>query len=42
MVEGKRLMAKIIVKGTRKYVKWLGKHLQKEHPKTKNKVRFIK
>jgi len=35
-------MAKIIIKATKKYARYLAKHLQKEHPKTKGKVKVRK
>jgi hypothetical protein len=31
-------MAYMKISGTKKYLKYLGKHLQTEHPKTKNKI----
>lgn len=34
-------MSKLIIKGSSKYIKYLNKHLQVEHPKTKNKTRVI-
>lgn len=33
---------KAIIKGNKKYINWLSKHLQKEHPKTKGKIRLRK
>jgi hypothetical protein len=30
------------VKGKKEYITWLGKHLQKEHPKTKGKTEIKK
>jgi len=35
-------MAKAIIHGSKKYVTYLAKHLQKEHPKTKGKVKVCK
>jgi len=32
-------MAKLIIKGSKKYVVRLAKHLEKEHPKTKGKIK---
>jgi hypothetical protein len=32
-------MAKVIIKTDRKYADYLSKHLQKEHPKTKGKIK---
>jgi len=29
---------KATVTGSKKYIEWLSKHLQKEHPKTKGKI----
>jgi len=30
------------IKGTKKYITWLKKHLEKEHPKTKGKMKLDK
>lgn len=35
-------MATAKVSGSKKYVKYLAKHLQKEHPKTKGKIKVVK
>jgi hypothetical protein len=35
-------MATATIHGTKKYLKWLIKHLQKEHRKTKGMVKFHK
>lgn len=32
---------KLQIKGSKKYLKYLGEHLQKEHPKTKKKIKII-
>jgi len=32
---------KITIKSGGKYGKWLASHLQKEHPKTKGKIKII-
>lgn len=32
-------MVRIIIKTSRKYANYLSEHLQKEHPKTKGKIR---
>lgn len=32
---------KLIIKTTSRYGTWLAKHLSKEHPKTKNKIKII-
>ena len=31
---------KLVIKGNKKYVTWLSGHLQKEHPKTKGKIKI--
>ena len=31
-------MSKLVIKGSRKYLVYMSKHLQVEHPKTKGKV----
>ena len=36
------LMAKVVIKTTKKYAKYLKPHLEKEHPKTKGKIRVVK
>lgn len=33
-------MAQLIIKASRKYAEYLQRHLQKEHPKTKGKIRL--
>jgi hypothetical protein len=33
---------KLTIKANRRYVTWLARHLQKEHPKTKGKIRLRK
>jgi len=33
---------KLIIKGNKKYISWLEKHLNKEHPKTKGKTKVKK
>lgn len=33
---------KLIIKASKKYVLWLKKHLEKEHPKTKGRIRIRK
>ena len=35
-------MAKLIINGSNKYIKYLSKHLQEEHPKTKGKIKVVK
>jgi hypothetical protein len=35
-------MAELEIKGTKKYIKYLKKHLEKEHPKTKGKMKCDK
>jgi len=35
-------MAKVVIKTSIKYAKYLSKHLQKEHPKTKGKIKVRK
>lgn len=35
-------MTKLKISGSKKYLTWLSKHLQKEHPKTKGKVKVIR
>lgn len=35
-------MAKIVIKGSKKYVSYLSKHLLKEHPSTKRKLKVRK
>jgi len=35
-------MAQAIITGNKKYITYLAKHLQKEHPKTKGKVKVKK
>lgn len=32
---------KLVIKTNKKYGRWLSKHLQKEHPKTKGKIKLI-
>lgn len=32
-------MAKLVIKGSKKYTTWLAKHLEKEHPKTRGKIK---
>lgn len=32
-------MAKVVIETSKKYAKYLSKHLQEEHPKTKGKVK---
>ena len=31
---------KVVIKTNKKYAKYLSKHLQKEHPKTKGKIKL--
>ena len=33
-------MAKIVIKVSKKYGTWLKNHLEKEHPKTKGKIKL--
>lgn len=33
---------KLIIRGSKKYVSWLKKHLSKEHPKTKGRMKLKK
>ena len=33
-------MKLIIIKGTNKYIRYLSKHLVKEHPSVKNKIKI--
>lgn len=35
-------MAKLQIKGSKKYLDYLAKHLPKEHRKTKGKIKIIK
>jgi hypothetical protein len=35
-------MAKVVIETTKKYAKYLSKHLQEEHPKTKGKIKVMK
>ena len=35
-------MAKLVIKGNKKYLKYMEKHLQVEHPKTKGKIKIVK
>lgn len=35
-------MAKLVIKGNKKYINWLNKHLQKEHRKTKGKTKVTR
>lgn len=32
-------MSKLVVEGSKKYLKYMAHHLQLEHPKTKGKIR---
>jgi hypothetical protein len=32
-------MSRLVISGGRKYLDYLGKHLQVEHPKTKGKIK---
>jgi hypothetical protein len=32
---------KLTIAGDKKYLNWLKKHLEKEHPKTKGRIRLI-
>ena len=32
-------MAKLIIKGTKKYIDYMQKHLKKEHPSTKKRMK---
>jgi hypothetical protein len=32
---------KLVIKTSEKYGNWLSKHLEKEHPKTKGKIKLI-
>jgi len=34
-------MAKIVITGNKEYVAYLARHLKKEHPSTKNKIRLF-
>lgn len=33
---------KILIKEPKKYALWLSKHLAKEHPKTRGKIKLVK
>lgn len=33
-------MVKMIIKGSRKYLEYMSKHLAKEHPKTKGRIKI--
>ena len=33
---------KVVIKASKKYGTWLSKHLQKEHRKTKGKIKLFK
>ena len=35
-------MARLVIKGDKKYLKYMEKHLQVEHPKTKGKITIRK
>lgn len=34
------MVAELKIKVSKKYGRWLSKHLQKEHPKTRGKIKF--
>ncbi len=38
----KTTKSKMVIKGDTKYISYLSKHLQKEHPATKGKIKVIK
>jgi hypothetical protein len=33
---------KLTIKGTKRYLSFMAEHLQKEHPKTRGKIRLMK
>jgi len=36
------MKTKIVITGSRKYISYLAKHLRKEHPSTKNKLKVVR